>query len=240
MKQVRNLFIWASLLAGAGAIAQSKQIKGNGNPVKQDRNVGQYTAVAVSGSMDVWVSPGTTGKITVQADDNLQAYIVTEVKDGTLQIKVKENYSINGKNIKIMVPASQIDAAKVAGSGSIHADQPIASGGKFAASVAGSGDIKFQTAAKDVNASISGSGSIELGGKSERLKVSIAGSGDFKGYNLQTNDAAVSISGSGNVETYASTRIEASIAGSGSVFYKGNAQTSLKASGSGKLSKADK
>lgn len=240
MKKMHLLLLTVVTLSTSVALAQWKRINGNGNVVTQTRETGTFSEIVVSGSMQVEVTAAPGIGVQVQAEDNLQEYIVTEVKGNRLHVKFKNNVSINShKAIKVLVRMPKLNAASIAGSGSIHSSNQLNSNGNFSASISGSGNVDVQTSATKVDASIAGSGNIVLAGKTDDLRVSISGSGSFKGYELAANDASVQIAGSGDVEAYANQKLNASISGSGSVYYKGNASIAVKTSGSGKVRKAD-
>lgn len=222
----------------AASVAQN-HVTGNGKMVTQSRSVGSFDAINVSGGMQVLVKQGTTTSLQVEADENLQEYIETEVSGSKLTLRYRNRVSIHGGKVKVYITVPSLNAVSISGSGSISSETAVASAGEFKASISGSGNIRMQTGAKDVEARISGSGNIELGGNANDLDVVISGSGSFKGYNLKTKDASVTISGSGNVETNVDGPLDAKISGSGSVFYKGNAEISLKSSGSGKVKRAE-
>lgn len=240
MKNLHLLLLTVVILSTGVALAQWKRVSGNGNVVTQTRETGEFNEIVVSGSMQVEVVAAPAIGVQVQAEDNLQEYIVTEVKGNRLQVKFKSNVSINShKPIQVIVSMPNLNAASIAGSGSIRSSNQLNSNGQFLASISGSGSIDVQTTAHKVTATIAGSGNIVMAGKTDDLKVEISGSGSFKGYQLNAHEASVSISGSGDVQAYASNKLDAAISGSGSVYYKGNASISVNTSGSGKVRKAD-
>jgi len=240
MKKLYLLLLTVVTLSAGVALAQWKRISGNGNIVTQTRETGTFSEIVVSGSMQVEVTAAPAIGVQVQAEDNLQEYIVTEVKGNRLQVKFKNGVSINShKAVKVLVRMPKLNAASIAGSGSIRSSNQLNSNGNFSATISGSGSVDVQTAATKVDATIAGSGNIVLAGKTHDLHVVISGSGSFKGYQLTANEASVQIAGSGDVQAYASNKLDAAISGSGSVYYKGNASVSVKTSGSGKVRKAD-
>lgn len=240
MKKLHLLLLAVVTLSASVALAQWKRINGNGNVVTQTRETIDFSEIIVSGSMQVEVTAANSTGVQVQAEDNLQEYIITEVKGNRLQVKFKNNVSINNhKPVKVLVKMPKLNAASIAGSGSIESTNQLQSGGNFAATISGSGNVDVKTTATKVAATISGSGNIVLGGKTEELRVVISGSGSFSGYQLNAEDASIQIAGSGDVQTFASNKLDAAISGSGSVYYKGNASISVKTSGSGKVRKAD-
>ncbi|HSC52688.1 MAG TPA: head GIN domain-containing protein [Phnomibacter sp.] len=239
MQKLQTALLFAGILACTSLQAQWKKITGNGNQVTRDRSLSGFSEVSVAGVMQVIISEAATISVQVQADENLQEYILTEVKGNKLTIKHPNNVSINSKGVKVMIKMPKLDAAGVSGSGSITGQGTMPASGNFTASISGSGNINLKTSAKAVGAHISGSGDIALGGTTSELEVSISGSGSFKGFDLKATDVEVKISGSGSVETTASSKLDAKVSGSGDVFYKGNPSLSLKTSGSGKIKKSD-
>jgi hypothetical protein len=239
MQKLHATFLMATLLACTALQAQWKKVTGNGNTTTQVRSLPAFTEVSVGGGMQVTIVQAANIEVKVQADENLQEYIITEVKGNKLVVRHPNNVSVNSKGVQVFISMPKLDEASISGSGNIAGATPIPSSGVFNVSISGSGNIDVKTTATEVVARISGSGSIQIGGKTSELEVAISGSGSFKGYALQAEAAEIKISGSGNVETSASTKLEASISGSGDVFYKGNPGVSLKAAGSGKIKKAD-
>ena len=78
--------------------ACSQKVKGNGKTIEKTRNVGSFDGVAVSGSFDVFLVAGSEGKLEVSVEENLEPYLVTEVKNGTLKIKWKNGVNIRTNN----------------------------------------------------------------------------------------------------------------------------------------------
>jgi hypothetical protein len=227
------------LLAGVAVSAQWKKIEGNGKMTKQNRPLTGFQSVSLAGGMKVQISTSANTAVTVEADENLQDYIITEVKSGSLKIKLKEGYSVKSNGITVYVTMPSIEEAVISGSGTIRSENEIPAKGNFDAIISGSGTIDMHVKSESVKARISGSGNISLAGSTSNVDVVISGSGSFKGFSMPSSDASVKISGSGNVETTVNGHIDAVISGSGNVYYKGKGEVSLKSSGSGRLKKVD-
>ncbi|WP_340076524.1 head GIN domain-containing protein [Leptobacterium sp. I13] len=233
-----------SLLVFANANAQwgDKKVKGNGNEVTKERNVGNYESISVAGSMDVTLVSGSEGKLTIKAEENLIPHIETEVKDGKLKIKTEKGYSLRpsgNKKIQVTVPFREISAVSLAGSGDIVSKNPIKTN-SFKASVAGSGDINIQIEATDIKGSVAGSGDLKLSGKAVNFDCSVAGSGDVHAFELVADNVEVSVAGSGDARVHSTSSLKARVVGSGEVTYKGNPdKVDSKATGSGTIRKND-
>ncbi len=54
-------------------------ITGNGHVVKQNRDVSEFTSIKVGSGIDVFLTQGDNRTLEVEADENLQSWIRTEV-----------------------------------------------------------------------------------------------------------------------------------------------------------------
>jgi hypothetical protein len=240
MKKIIAFFIVGLLFTSLSIFAQSRKISGSGNVIKQQREAADFTGISVGGSMTVKVKPGAPS-VEIEAEDNLQEYITTEVKNGKLQISTKNGYSISPrKQIIIYISINEISSVSVLGSGSVKGEGAFKAKDKLDVTITGSGSCELNVKTLKTKAQISGSGSIYLSGSTDKLDVSIAGSGSFKGFEMKSAETGVAIAGSGDVETaIEGGKLLASISGSGSVLYKGNGDVSVKTAGSGRLRKVD-
>ena len=135
-----------------------KKIKGNGKVTTETRTVADFNKVGVAGSFDVILVKGNAGEVTVEAEENLMEYIITEVKKGSLKIRSKKGHSLRStKGIVITVGFDNLDAVSLAGSGDVVSKGAIKSN-ELKLSLAGSGDINVEVDAGKVAASIAGSG----------------------------------------------------------------------------------
>lgn len=233
---ITTIILTMSLSVNAQSWWKNKKVRGNGNMKTEVRNTSDYDAVSSAGNFDVKLVPGKEGKITLNGEENLMKYVITEVKNGKLSIKVKKNTNIRiTKKFVITVPYKDIEKVALAGSGDISNSGTIKSE-DFKVALAGSGDIRLTLSTSNVKTSIAGSGNVNLSGKSDHLACSIAGSGDVNAYGLSTKSTSVSVAGSGNVKTTVSDSIKARVAGSGTIYYKGNPdKIDSKSNGSGRI-----
>jgi len=234
MKKLAIIIILLTFTANVNAQWYGKKIKGNGNVVTKTRNVSDYDEIAVAGSFDVKLVLGKEGEITIEMEDNLLDYLITEVENGKLKIKWKKGFSIRTtKDLLVTVPFKDVEAISLAGSGDVFSIDAIKTD-NLKVALSGSGDISLKVNSKNLTSSVSGSGDIKLSGSTQKLKFSLAGSGDIEGFDLVSNEAEVSIAGSGDIEVNATDNLKARIAGSGDIKYKGNPKTQdFKVSGSG-------
>lgn len=216
-----------------------KKIEGNGNLTTNDRNVGDYDEIGVAGSFTVILIAGEEGKISVEAEENLQEYIITEVKGNKLKIYTEDGVSLRtsrNKDITVTVPFKDIEKVSMAGSGDVIGKDLI-NAQQFSCAIAGSGDMILEVNAQDVSASVAGSGDLSISGSTQKTHLKVAGSGDLEASRLSSIDAEASIAGSGDISLNCNTgTLKASVAGSGDIVYSGKpGKVDSKVVGSGRV-----
>jgi hypothetical protein len=217
----------------------SHRINGNGKIASDVRNVSSANKIRLTGSMDVIINPGPAN-VKVETDENIIPYIVTEVNDNWLEIKMQNNVSINTNNpVRVYVTTPRITDVQVTGSANISTNNKFSADNKIRFSITGSGDISFNVNAPGIDANITGSGTLHISGETRDININMAGSGNYEGYELKAETAKVTIAGSGNANLFAEENLQVKIMGSGTARYRGNASVDKKIMGSGTVVKAD-
>lgn len=238
MKQTLLLAAAALLLAGNVNAQWGKKIRGSGNVVTEERSVGNYDGVALSGWFDVELVAGPEGRLTLKGEDNLLEHLETEVKNGTLHIRPEKGYNLEpsswkGGGIVVTVPVESVSEVSMSGSGDIVGKTRLRSD-SFRASMSGSGDMSLEVEAANVTVALSGSGDIALSGSADRAEIRVSGSGDVKAYELQAREVEAVVAGSADIRVTATESLTARVSGSGDIHYRGNpAKLDAKTSGSG-------
>ena len=232
----------AALAAPAAARADSwhwitsgRAVQGDGKKVTQPRDVPEFKAVRLVGSLDVRVKVGAPRAASVTIDENLQPLVETHVEGDTLVIDTR-NLSYRGEG-RVDLATPSLRAFAIEGSGDVAVDGSAATRADLQLSVSGSGNLDWRGQAGRLEVAIEGSGDVRLDGRAEALRLRIEGSGDVKAERLTAAAADVGISGSGDAElTLAGGRLVASVEGSGDVVWHGSAQVErADVSGSGSI-----
>jgi hypothetical protein len=238
---LKTLFIacTAIVLIPACVINGNKRVKGNGNIITDSRQVADFSKIKVVGSMAVTITEGATD-VAITTDENILPYIVTQVENGWLVIKTKNNSSIKSSNgIKLAIATPNLSALKVTGSGNVTVEDKFTNDSKMDFDLTGSGSVTVAVHTPMVKVDVTGSGSINISGETKTTDVNIAGSGNYNGFDLKAENGDVNIAGSGSANIFAETNLKINIAGSGDVNHKGNAAVQSRVMGSGKVKKVD-
>lgn len=200
-----------------------------------ERDLSPFEGIGISIHADVYYTQGNSHQIRIEGNEKDVRDLITEVKDGFLQVKY-DDWKIKRDKLTIYITSKELNSVKVAGSAHVMAKENVDSE-EMDLALSGSGEIIFGTLhSEEIDVKISGSGSVELqGGEAEELGVKISGSGKLLAEDFNISECDASISGSGNAKVSVSDEIQARISGSGKVYYKGDPQVNSVTSGSGKV-----
>jgi Putative auto-transporter adhesin, head GIN domain len=219
-----------ALFGGSG-----DRIEGSGKVVDEERGVGGFTRLIVSGPLDVSVRAGDADHVVVHADDNIAPLIETKVHGSTLVVGLRPGASYRTRTkAQIRVHARQMQGVVLRGSGDVRADRIEAE--VFEATLQGSGDIVVDSLrAGAVAVSLAGNGDVRMTGTAGSLGVVLDGSGDVHCADLPAQQVAVRIRGSGDARVHATEELKVDIDGSGDVRYRGAPKISKSIRGSGSV-----
>lgn len=238
---MRRFLVAVAIISLANScIFLDKRVKGNGIVTVEERGGLQAHKIKLAGFMDVELSQGTGTIVKVEADENLQEYIITKMEDDVLVIKMRNNINfINSNRLKVYITTDRLEQLSLSGSGNIIGTNKFTGADQLKLRVSGVGDLKLDLNSPALDASISGSGSLQLTGETRDAKIQISGVGDCNASNLKAENATVKIAGSGDVKIFADRKLDISISGIGSVYYKGAASISQKISGNGEVKRLE-
>jgi hypothetical protein len=241
MKKLALFSLVISILFSSCINFGGKRVKGDGNIVKQDREVDVFDEVHVSGALDVYVRQGEQRSVSIEGDENLMKYIITKNEGDKLEVRTKSGYNIRPtQKMKIYVTSPEFTRLDVSGACNIIGENKISASEKLELEVSGAGDISMEADAPDLKASISGSGKVDLKGRTQDFDLELSGAAKATCFDLMSENTRVEISGAGSAEVYASVKLDAHVSGAGNVRYKGSAgNVQQKISGAGSVKKVD-
>jgi hypothetical protein len=238
------LAIW---LLGLVMVTKGQEKKVVLDPNAQKREVGSFTGVKVSGSIELILSQGPEDIVAISAAEASEIEkIETEVRGGILYIGLKDRknwwsdqWNTMNKKFKAYVSSPDFRSIESAGSGSIQIVGTLKVD-DLEFEVAGSGNIKGAIEVENLEMVQSGSSNIRLSGKASKAEFNCSGSGNIQSPDLIIDYCEVNISGSGNADLTVEKELSGSLSGSGNIRYKGNAEITEKSiSGVGKIRKID-
>jgi hypothetical protein len=197
-----------------------KTVEGHGKVVTKERKTDSFSALKVSSGIDVYLKQGDNEAISVEANENLHEYILTEVRNGVLN--VYSEYNIRSADRKrVYVTIKEVKSIKTTSAGDVYGESPINSD-NLELSASSAGDIKLEVKAKNLDIDISSSGDISLTGETDKLRADLSSAGDLNAFDLKSREADISVSSAGDANINVSERITARASSAGDVNYKGD------------------
>lgn len=228
MKTLRHLSVLLLLLAVGGvcmACYSSKDLKAHGKRVTVTRDVGYFSKVDASGSVDIEFVQGKEQAMRIVGSKQFVDNIVVEKKGETLYVSHKSNSVISffDDDVTLYIYSPDLTEVNLRGSctfdvkGALDTDN-------LKVSVMGSGEADFGSIVCDaINFEVRGSG--DIGAKRIDTKNAVAnvfGSGDLDFDFLKADNVQFAVSGSGDLDAMLSQvkTMQLNVVGSGDMDIK--------------------
>ena len=196
-------------------------IDGNGTVTTTQRELkGSFSTIETSRGLDVVITQGNTESVTVEADENLQDLIVTEVKGDVLKITTTKNIGWSATK-KVFVTFD--DLSKITtDSGSDVSSENTLDLDNLKIDVSSGSHLKLTLNAENLECSTSSGGNLTLSGKANSIKASANSGSDISASNLETQIAIVHANSGANVSINTSKELTAEANSGGNISYYGN------------------
>ncbi len=240
MKHIFLLPAAALLLFASCNLIDNKKIVGNGQVVSQERRAGAIHGIRVANALNVVITQGAAQEIKVEADENLQEYIIVEEKNGILSVHQRNNTSLSSrKDIAVYVSAAAFDRLYASGAGKIRSTNRLEADEKLVITASGASEIDIDVKVPRVNADLSGASTLKIKGETRDLLVSASGSSRASAFDLLAENTNVDVSGASNARVFASVKLDIVASGASEVRYRGDATVNKSTSGASNAKKDD-
>lgn len=208
------------------------RIDGNRNVISEKRKINDdFTRVKVSSGIDLYIKQGNKVSLTVEADENLHDYIITEVHGDQLKIYVDGNIW-RAKARKVYLTVTTLEELK-ATSGSDVYSQSVIRANDLEVSTSSGADMRIEVDADNVVSSSSSGSDLRISGKSNTHSTSATSGSSIYAYKLESKDVTAKVSSGADIGVYASESINARASSGGDIRYKGNPEKVNKKTSSG-------
>jgi len=195
-------------------------IKGNGKVIKVERHVDAFESVSVSAGLELILIQDSVSKIVVEADDNLQDIIKTEVSNGELKIHPEKR--ISSASAKRIFVSFKTIRSLTASSGSEIKSKMTLKLQSLDLSVSSGADVDLDLAVSELSLDGSSGGRIKLSGSAQNLDVDGSSGVDIIASDLQAVTCNASASSGANLKVVVSEKIIAKASSGGQIKVNGN------------------
>jgi hypothetical protein len=194
--------------------------KGDGNITKSERKISDFNYIEVEDGIDLYLTQGNTTELTIEADQNLHEYIVTEVEDDVLKIHLSK-IILRAKSIKVYLNVVNIKGLIASGGSDVQTSGTLKLN-DFSAICSGGSDIKLNIEANELKFKASGGSDGFISGKASIFNAMASGGSDIKAFDLSVTDCQIEISGGSDAEINVAGQLKAQGSGGSDISYKGN------------------
>lgn len=189
------------------------------------RTVTNFSAIEVSGAIDLYLSQGTEEGIAISAaSDELKSRIHTEVSNGTLHIYF-DTKGFNWKGwgntkSKAYITFKDLKRVEANGACNVIVTEPIKLN-DLKIDCSGASDFRGEVTIGNLIISASGASNIRLTGKADNATIEASGASYIKAYDLKTDVCRAEASGAANIRITVNKELKAEASGGASIYYKG-------------------
>lgn len=206
-------------------------IKGSGNITTENRTVtGDFTTVNIDDGMEVIIEQGPQSAITVEADDNLQKHIKTEVKNGELYISSDENISNGAKRITVRL--TNIKGISCDGGSSIRSSGML-KGNSIDLSSDGGSSMEVRVEAKSLNCDASSGSSLAIAGTTHNIEADASSGSSIEADKLVAANVKADASSGSSITVNPIDKLKADASSGSTIYYVGTPAKMEKKSDSG-------
>ncbi len=204
--------------------------------VSELRQLGEFTRIDMDGGAKVNLVQGSEHSITVEGSRRVVDQVLTEVKDGVLEIhyrdkKLFENWA---ESLTLTITFTNLSDFRLDGGVELYADGLNLENLNII--INGGANVKMNNLlANTLGMSLAGGGDIHISGIAENHTVNVSGGTNYQAEDLKSAYVSVKVIGAANVVVWATETLNLDLAGAYSVNYWGSPQITQSVTGLGEI-----
>lgn len=224
MKKITVLLVLL-LSIYSGQAQNNKNLVFDANAVA--RSVKDFSAVEVSGAIDLYLSQGKEEAVAVSAgNQEAVSRIKTEVRNGKLHIYFDGkgwNWKTWSNNNKMKAYVTFISLHRIEASGACNVKTAdMISSDDLKIQLSGASDFTGEVKAGILKLDGSGASDFKVSGTAEKTDISVSGACEVKAYDLKTEFCKIEATGASSVRITCNKEMSAQASGGSNIFYKGS------------------
>lgn len=226
------LLVLTALFLGSCHIDLNR-VKGSGNITVEKRNTSEtFTKIDVSDAIDVTLIQADKIEIIVEADDNLQKSIRTEVKNGTLTIANDALFSIQNGTRKVIVRMPNIDRIDASSASNVHTESSL-KGTQLDIKCSSASSVDLNLEMDQIQCKASSGSSISMKGLALNLTIDASSGSQIEAEDLLSNEITVEASSGSSVSIHPIVNLKADASSGASISYNSTPKSLIKKASSG-------
>lgn len=217
-----------------------------GNRVTESREVSNFDRVFLRDYGELVITQGEQESLTIETHPDVLPQIKTEVKSGTLDIRIGGSWmdklghaistSFTRQWIKYNLTVKKLTGLEIAGAVRVNASDIETD--RLALKLGGAGQVNIESLSAEVlEVDLPGTGAIKVSGKVGEQRIAMSGAGSYSAPKLESRRATVDLRGAGQATIWAIEDLDVAIRGLGSVKYYGTPTVKKSVSGLGAVTR---
>lgn len=221
------------IFGSCNELGKINSITGSGHVTTEKREVsGDFKSVSVSNALDLIIEQSDKTEIIVEADDNLQKEITTNVENGVLVISCKKGNFINVTSKKITVKIPIIEGIEASSASSVNSNTTL-KGNNLTLASSSAASISATVEYETVQINANSASNQTINGKSLHIEASTSSAGVINAGDLLANEVVASSSSGGSTSVHPIVSLKAEASSGGNISYKGTPKSIQKEENSG-------
>jgi hypothetical protein len=190
----------------------------------ENRNLKDFNKIKVSSGIDLYLRMGETEEVKVVADGDIIDQVITEVKDGTLKIYMKQNNNWNWgttKSREVYVSVKELERLDASSGSDVNSENTL-TGESLKVSASSGSDVNLDIHYKNFSLDSSSGSDARISGKTKNFEAEASSGSDIKAQDLESVICKVSVSSGSDATVNVSDELYANASSGGDVRYYGN------------------
>ncbi len=220
---MKNFLLSITFIVAVFSSNAQQTLVNDANAEKRDIS-GSFSAVKVSGGVDLYLSQSSTEALAVSAtEQEYRDNIKTVIENGTLRIYYDSNKGWNksNKKLKVYISFKNLERLEASGASDVQVAGAI-SGSSLSIDMSGASDFKGAVNVTTLTMDLSGASDAKISGTAANVTIESSGASDVKGYDLVTENCTAKATGASDINITVNKELNVHASGASDVFYKGN------------------
>lgn len=218
LKKLSILLILVSIFPGI--LINAQFLKGNGNITKSDRKITSFKYVEIEDGIDLYITQSDNFTLSIEADQNLHQYIVTENKGDILKIYLSKSI-FKSKSLKAFLNVMDLKGVDASGGSDVYFTEMMKLD-DFSAICSGGSDIEIDIETNLLKVKVSGGSDVIISGQAKIFNAMISGGSDIKAFKLETTECNIEAKGGSDAEVNTNGKLFVKASGGSDIRLKGN------------------
>jgi hypothetical protein len=204
-------------------------IAANGNSDKTEiRSLSNFKSIKVSTGIDLYIKMGTTEEVKIVANDEIIDDLITEIKDGTLKIYMKQsnnwfNWNSGNQTRKAYVTVKELQEISASSGSDVNSENTL-NGESLKVSVSSGSDVNLDIHYKNFSLDTSSGSDAKISGKTKNFEAEASSGSDIKAQDLESVICKVNVSSGSDATVNVTGELYAKASSGADVRYYGNPQ----------------